>query len=204
MSPGPVRCVLLDLGRVLVDFNLEPFRAVMENLTGMGEDGLRAALLSDGLPHRYETGVIGDVEFHQEVCRKLGKDVPFDTFGAAWNSVFLESALLPDAWLATISARAPIWIGSNTNPLHFRFIRDRYSFFPFVRGCILSYEVGVAKPDARIFRIALERADCEPDEAVFADDQTANVTAAAEMGIDAFLFSSPGQFERAMRARGLL
>jgi glucose-1-phosphatase len=204
MSPGPVRSVLLDLGRVLVDFSLEPFRAVVETLTGLDEEALRAALLSDGLPHRYETGLIGDVEFHQEVCRNLGKQIPFDEFGAAWNSVFLETPLLPNTWLAAISTKAPIWIVSNTNPLHFHFIRRRYSFFPFVRGCVLSYEVGAAKPDPRIFKVALEKAECEPAEAVFVDDQLVNVAAAAALGIDAFQFSSPAQFWLEMRTRALL
>ena len=204
MSRGSVRCALLDLGKVLVDFTLDPFRVAVERWTGVGADQLRAALLSDDLPHRYETGMMSDGEFHREVSCRLGKEIPFDDFAAAWNSIFLETPLLPDAWLAAISDRVPIWIVSNTNPLHFRHIRRSYSFFSYVRGCVLSYEVGAAKPDPRIFETALRAAGCEPCEAVFVDDQPVNVAAAAGLGVDALPFLSPAQFGREMRARGLL
>ena len=39
---------------------------------------------------------------------------------------------------------------------------------------IASAEEGVAKPDLRIFRIALERADCKPEEAVMVGDRIDN------------------------------
>ena len=50
----------------------------------------------------------------------------------------------------------------------------------------LSHEVGVLKPDARIFNTALERAGVEAERALFVDDQAANVAGARELGIDSF------------------
>ena len=49
---------------------------------------------------------------------------------------------------------------------------------------ILSAEEGVAKPDPEIFRRALERAGCEPDEAVMIGDRLDNdIIPAAKLGM---------------------
>ena len=58
---------------------------------------------------------------------------------------------------------------------------------------IISAEVGVAKPDPRIFRVALERLAAEPHEAVFVDDAEPNVEAARALGITAILARSTPQ-----------
>jgi putative hydrolase of the HAD superfamily len=54
---------------------------------------------------------------------------------------------------------------------------------------ILSFEVGVAKPDAGIYRAALDRIDVEPPEAVFVDDQARYCDGAAAVGIATFLIA---------------
>jgi FMN phosphatase YigB (HAD superfamily) len=52
--------------------------------------------------------------------------------------------------------------------------------------------VGVEKPDPRIFRIALERAQVEPDDAVYVGDlYSVDVIGARAVGMDAVLLD-PG------------
>jgi putative hydrolase of the HAD superfamily len=58
---------------------------------------------------------------------------------------------------------------------------------------VLSAEVGLAKPDPRIFRLALERAQVEPSQAAFVDDFPENVEAAAALGMRPVLFQTPKQ-----------
>lgn len=48
---------------------------------------------------------------------------------------------------------------------------------------VLSGEVGVAKPDRRIFELAAERLGLQPGECVFVDDLAAYVRAAARTGM---------------------
>jgi putative hydrolase of the HAD superfamily len=52
---------------------------------------------------------------------------------------------------------------------------------------VLSFEVGVAKPDPGIYRAALDALDARPEEAVFVDDQAAYCEGAEAMGIRSFL-----------------
>ena len=57
---------------------------------------------------------------------------------------------------------------------------------------VLSFEVGVAKPDAGIYLTALERLRVAPDEAVFVDDQAAYCDGATATGMTSYLIQREG------------
>lgn len=58
---------------------------------------------------------------------------------------------------------------------------------------LISSEIGVTKPDPRIYHIALERFGAAPDEAVFVDDFLHNVEGARSVGMHAIQFRNPDQ-----------
>ena len=58
---------------------------------------------------------------------------------------------------------------------------------------VLSAEVGIMKPDPRIYHIALDKLEVKPNEAVFVDDMPANVEAARTLGMQGILFQSQEQ-----------
>jgi putative hydrolase of the HAD superfamily len=57
---------------------------------------------------------------------------------------------------------------------------------------VLSFEVGVAKPDAGIYLTTLEQLRVAPDEAVFVDDQAAYCDGATRVGMSAYLIQREG------------
>ena len=203
MSGKPPRCVFLDLGKVLVDFDLSRFRDFLVQRTLKSTEELLRALTSDGLPASYECGRISDEEFHAEVCRRLHSDIPWDEFVRAWNSIFVEDPIVPDTILSKLAGASAIWIVSNTNRLHFEHVRDALGLGRHATGFVLSYEVGAAKPDRRIFEAALVRAGVSAGDSVFVDDQEANVQAALGLGIDSFVFTGADDLVRQLALRGL-
>lgn len=54
---------------------------------------------------------------------------------------------------------------------------------------VMSYEVGMVKPDPRIFRLACERLGVEPSQAVFVDDIDRFCMAARDEGMQAVVYS---------------
>jgi putative hydrolase of the HAD superfamily len=58
---------------------------------------------------------------------------------------------------------------------------------------IISAEVGLAKPDPRVFHLALERLGVKPTEAVFVDDFLHNVEGARAVGMKAIHFRNSEQ-----------
>jgi FMN phosphatase YigB (HAD superfamily) len=82
--------------------------------------------------------------------------------------------------------------------------QDRYHFAEMVDLIIYSHEVGLAKPDPRIYALTSQRLGVQPQEVVFLDDAERNVAAAAAYGFHAILYQHNAQaiaeIERCLQA----
>jgi glucose-1-phosphatase len=192
------------MGKVLVDFDFRNLADRMQALVGLEVEQLQHAFMDKNLAIRYESGEMSDAGFHEEVCRRLDRTIPFGLFVDAWNSIFLPEPLVADELLAVLARTADLWVLSNTNRLHFTFILSHYTFVRHFKGFCVSYEAGSLKPDPRIFRYALNKAAASEAGTLFVDDSLQNVEAALRLGIDAFQFIGVDHFTDEMAARGLL
>jgi 2-haloacid dehalogenase len=86
----------------------------------------------------------------------------------------------------------------------FPFARDRFAFLDCFESILVSADVGLIKPDPRIFELLLERIGRRPAECVYIDDNPKNAAAAAALGLDAIAFESAGQLRAELTRRGLL
>ena len=93
---------------------------------------------------------------------------------------------------------------SNWSAETFPVARERFPFLAWFEGIVISGEVGVTKPDPRIFEHLLERFGIEASDAVFVDDQAANVEAAARLGFNAILFTGSSALRGELVRLGLL
>jgi epoxide hydrolase-like predicted phosphatase len=89
---------------------------------------------------------------------------------------------------------------SNTDVKHFAFIRGEFPEMFFFDEYVLSYEVGLMKPDPRIYEIALEKAKARAGECVFIDDLEENIEAAAKMGIHTIHFTPETDLDGELRS----
>ncbi|MDP8990388.1 MAG: HAD family phosphatase [Acidobacteriota bacterium] len=69
-------------------------------------------------------------------------------------------------------------------------LRSEAGFLDHFDQVTFSYELGVIKPEAAIYRHAIEGLGVEPAEALFLDDRPENVEGARAAGIHAEIFSS--------------
>ena len=65
---------------------------------------------------------------------------------------------------------------------------------------IISAEIGMMKPQPRIYQLALKQARVEANEAAFVDDTPKNVEAANALGMHGILFRDPAQVEESLKA----
>ena len=71
---------------------------------------------------------------------------------------------------------------------------------PHLDGYVISGEVGVRKPDRKIYLLAADRAGVPPEQCAFVDDLKANVAAAAEVGMLGILHTDAASTRRALLA----
>lgn len=96
--------------------------------------------------------------------------------------------------LQTLHLRGyPIWCLSNDVSEWSLKLRDRFGLAEFIRGFLISSDVGVRKPDRTIFAHLLQKTSATPPEIMFVDDNLANLDAAATLGIQTILFTGNDQ-----------
>jgi 2-haloacid dehalogenase len=98
----------------------------------------------------------------------------------------------------------PLYGLSNWPAEKFCLVRPMYAFFDWFQGMVISGEVGVVKPDPRIFHLLLGQVARPAEQCLLIDDSAANITAAASLGFQTIRFQDPTQLAAELAARGLL
>jgi len=76
-------------------------------------------------------------------------------------------------------------------------LRDWFDFF------ICSGYVGMMKPEAGIYRLALDVAQSAPEKTLFIDDKATNIAAAQALGMQGICFTGIEALEQEMRGLGI-
>lgn len=199
-----IKTILFDLGNVVIPFDFKRAYARMAELCACPMEEVPARIRATGLVRPFERGEIAAEPFVRQLCSALGLHVTYDEFCGWWSSVFLPETLVPEALLADLASHYRLLTLSNTNAIHFAMLKQSYPLLRHFHANVLSYEVGAAKPEAKIYEAAIARAGCSAGECFFTDDLLLNIEAAREHGMDAVQFLSAGQIEEELRARGVL
>jgi putative hydrolase of the HAD superfamily len=82
---------------------------------------------------------------------------------------------------------------SNISVPMFAHLRARYDHWRIFRGIVISGEIGLVKPDRKIFEHLCRRYHLEPTESIFIDDHLPNIDAACKLGFHVIFFESRAQ-----------
>lgn len=77
----------------------------------------------------------------------------------------------------------------------------KMGYYDLFSPLLLSYEIGVKKPNPEAFRILLKTLNLPASSVLFIDDRTENVEAAKKEGIDSIQFTSPLQLQKDLEKR---
>jgi putative hydrolase of the HAD superfamily len=198
-----IRALLVDLGGVLVRFDHGRTLRALEAETGVPADELRPHVFGR-LERELDLGRLDAEGFFRAVERSAGLPrVPDAIWVPAWRDIFEPDLSALEA-LGRVRRDVRRILVSNTNALHWEGVLRTFDVAGLVDDCVLSYQIGAAKPDRRLFDAAFERADAAPGASLFADDRPEYVAAARAFGLPAFTVSGPGVFERGLARAGLL
>lgn len=83
-------------------------------------------------------------------------------------------------------------------------IKRKLGFYDLFHPTILSYEVGIRKPDPKSYHLILDKLNLPPEAVIFIDNKAQNVVAAKSIGMDGILFENPDQLNKALKERGIM
>jgi epoxide hydrolase-like predicted phosphatase len=180
-DPVMIRAVVLDIGSVLEVIDDTVFPAPFEH-----RHGLPAGAVHDGaatFPGDGGVGELSEAQVRAHWRQHLGlTDAQVDELMAdywRWYVGTLDQELFD--WFAGQRPARKTGILSNSGP-GAREAERCWGFEEITDDIVYSHEVGLRKPDPRIYLLAAERLGVRPDEIVFLDDVKGNVDAAREAG----------------------
>ena len=185
-----IEALLFDLGKVLIDFNFETGVQSLHASCSISRDRFEEVLWDEAWIRRYERGEISTAQFHDYLCKTAKLNMPLPHFRETWSSVFLPGVMVSEELLAALKRNYPMILVSNTNEVHFEFVRSKYRVVDYFDHHVLSYQVGSLKPDRKIFEHAIAAANRPAENLFFVDDREENIIAAKEFGINTHQFKS--------------
>lgn len=102
-------------------------------------------------------------------------------------------------FMAELQEKYQVAILSNAGDRTREVIEGDYNLNQYLDDIIISAEEGVIKPDRRIYQIAMDRLDTQPEATLFLDDTLENVLAARKFGMHAVQFINTHQALQSMR-----
>jgi len=199
-----IKAVISDLGKVIIFFDNHIFFKKIEKHSSLSVDEMADRMTENSaIIRKFDTGMLDPEEFYGQAVELLQVRISREDFFEIYNDIFtLNSPVLEI--IKKLKFLYRLILLSNTDEMRFGFIKTRFPEVLIFDDYVVSYEQGVMKPDRRIYKAALMRAQTREDECVFIDDREENILVADALGIKTIHFTPETELETALRKHGLI
>lgn len=187
-----VKNILFDFGGVIVGLEL---KSALKRFKEIGFENIEEYLTEfrqKGIFLDYETGNIDRENFLKEFQRLGNNKATMEEIDSAWLAFLTDITEYKFQLLRDLRKKYNLYLLSNTNPsvmgwaMSDKFSPEGKPISDFFDQCFLSYKMGSAKPDRKIFDMIIA-SGIKPEETLFLDDGQKNIDAAKELGFQAYL-----------------
>lgn len=180
---------IFDLGNVIVDIDFNRVLGAWSDFSRVPLATLKQNFTMGDAFHQHERGEISDEAFAEAMCHEMDLPLSYEQFAHGWQAVFV--GLRPEVIDTMNKLREQghrVVVLSNTNRLHTTFWPDEYPQIQAAADKIyLSQEMGMRKPEARIYQAVLQAEGFSASDTVFFDDNADNIEGANQLGITSVL-----------------
>jgi epoxide hydrolase-like predicted phosphatase len=186
-----IKAVIFDLGGVLLRTTSPEFRSRLEETLRLAPGTLDERIWGGPDWKLAEVGAISYEEYWRRVGASVGLSTPEEI--AAFRQEYFSGDHMDQELLDLIrDLRASYKIGllSNAPDKLGYWLDENWDIKRFFDAVVYSAEVGIAKPDPRIYHLVLEELKVKPSQSLFIDDTPDNVEAAIALGMKAIRFTN--------------
>lgn len=188
-----IQAIFFDIGGVLVrTIDRAPRQALAERL-GMTYEALEELVFGGESGRRAQLGLIAEAEQWAYACQQTGWPVEQV---AEFRAQFFAGDRLDTRLVEYIRGLRRLYktgIISNGMNNTRAMIDGPWGMGALFDAIVISSEVGIMKPDRRIYLHTLQRLDVQPEQAVFIDDFQHNIAGAQSIGMQGIHFINPVQ-----------
>ncbi|WP_343708084.1 HAD family phosphatase [Flavobacterium sp.] len=136
----------------------------------------------------FEVGAISPEDFVGGFQKQL-PNASKEEILKAWNAVLADFPFYRLEFLQELSKKYRLFLLSNTDSIHINTFEEKsgVSFYKDFYDCFekvyFSFDIGMRKPDPKIYQFVLEQNNLVAENTLFVDDKTENTDSAAALGI---------------------
>ncbi len=201
MTDSKVRLIVWDIGGVLMRTEDPAPRLALAERYGLSRQALEAVVFGSGDQIPGQLGKVSYQEHWADIGRQLGLEA---AELAEFRRQFFAGDVLDTQLVDTIRHLKTDYqtaVLSNAFSNLRQLLEDEWRIADAFDHLVISAEVGLMKPDPRIYQHLLETTGEAAPATVFIDDSPVNIQAAHKCGIDAIRFTSPVQIMRELEKR---
>jgi 2-haloacid dehalogenase len=205
MSPLTRSAVVFDLGGVLIDWNPRHLYRKLFPGDAAGMERFLATVCTQEWNERQDAGRSFAEAAALRKAEHPAEAALIDAYFARWPEMLGGAIDGTVEILAELRRRdVPLYALSNWSAETFPHGLGRFDFLHWFRDRVVSGEVGLIKPDPRIYRLLLERNRLAAADAVYIDDVRRNAEAATALGFHGIHFTGAAALRQELEAIGLL
>ena len=199
---GTIKAVVFDYGEVLTGPPEHVAHDQMVRLTGLPAEEFERYYWADR--HAYDEGKLSGMAFWEKFGRDAGLNFTPERI-AELNLLDAQHWTTSDpvmlAWHAELK-RAGLKTGilSNMGDSVLENMEREFKWIHDFDVLVWSYQLGLAKPDAAIYKALLDRLGVPASETLFIDDRVVNVEAARRLGMKSVVFTTPAALRQELQA----
>ena len=200
-----ITTIFFDMGKVLV--NVDEMDAVRKvaRLTSHTPEEVWHRLIMTGLVSSYDRGEFTPQEFFLEIAKKLDfkKEVSYEQMEKFWTGIITGPKNDVVQIAKSLKKKYKLFLLSNIDGMHHAHIATMVPLNDLFESQIVSYLVGAEKPDAKIYKVALDAAKAQAENCVFIDDNPKNIAGAKRAGMHGIVFTDVKQLKEELAKLGV-
>mgnify|MGYP001399890789 CR=1 FL=1 len=177
---------LFDIGRVLLDFDFESslIKLIPERINNPKERIQQILEQKDA----FEAGLIDPESYANWALRIFESDATLNQFYQAWQQIFTANEPMWRCVRELANHNHTLILISNINAIHCPWIFNAYPEFSYFEHKLLSFEIGILKPEFEIYQHAIKTYQLNPATTIYIDDQPKNITTGKELGFQCWQY----------------
>jgi epoxide hydrolase-like predicted phosphatase len=185
-----IKAVIFDLGGVILRTEYQAPRQHLAESFGMDYDDLASIVFDSPTAQKATIGEMTNDEYWLAVTKRLKRPASeMETIRREFFAGDVVDHKLVDFLRSLRGSYKTCLISNAFDDLRSFIVREKFD--DVFDHMVISAEVGVAKPEAKIYYLALEQLQVQADEAVFVDDFIENIEACEELGMEGIHFKNP-------------
>jgi len=193
-----IKAILCDLGNVIINVHDDIKIRNIKKYSSKSEKFIKNFLSNSKARKDFDRGKISAIQLYKNLKSNLNLKLSFRQFKKVWCSYFSRREEM-ERLIKKLKKNYKLILLSNTDEIHFAYIKNKYKILDIFDGFVLSYKVGYTKPSPLIYLHAIKKVKTFPIQMLYIDDIPGFVKVAKLFGIKSIQYKNFNQLKSKLK-----